>query len=91
MNHTFESSQRYKCRDVCAGVSVCGVHSTTSKVNLAGSRLSATEVCLTFQLQANEVGIPQVFQEDAVGRAGLEIERDVGAGLALEGGKVQVG
>lgn len=46
---------------------------------------------LTFQLQANEVSIPQVFQEDTVGRAGLEIERDVSTGLTLEGGKVQIG
>lgn len=49
------------------------------------------EVHLTFQLQANEVRVPQVFQKDAVGRAGLEIERDVSAGLPLEGGKVQIG
>lgn len=45
----------------------------------------------TFQLQANEVRVAQVFQKDAVGRAGLEIERDVSAGLALEGGKMQIG
>lgn len=46
---------------------------------------------LTFELQANEVSVAQVFQKDAVGRAGLEIERDVSTGLTLEGGKVQVG
>lgn len=46
---------------------------------------------LTFQLQTNEVSVAQVFQKDAVGRAGLEIEGDVGARLALEGSKVQVG
>lgn len=45
---------------------------------------------LTFEFQANEVGVAQVFQEDAVGCAGLEIEGDVGAGLALKGGEVQV-
>lgn len=49
------------------------------------------EARLTFQLQANEVGVAQVFQKDAVRGAGLEIERDVSTGLALEGGKVQVG
>lgn len=49
------------------------------------------EVRLTFQLQANEVGVAQVFQKDAVGSAGLEIERDVSTGLALKRGKVQVG
>lgn len=48
-------------------------------------------MCLTFELQADEVSVAKVFQKDAVGRAGLEIEGDVGAGLALEGGKVQVG
>lgn len=46
---------------------------------------------LTFELQADEVGVAQVLQEDAVGRAGLEVEGDVGAGLPLEGGEVQVG
>lgn len=46
---------------------------------------------LTFELQANEVCVSQVFQEDAVGRTGLEVEGDVGAGLPMEGGKVQVG
>lgn len=46
---------------------------------------------LTFQLQADEVGVAKVLQEDAVGGAGLEVEGDVGAGLALEGGKVEVG
>lgn len=46
---------------------------------------------LTFQLQADEVGVAQVFQEDAVGCAGLEIEGDVSACLTLEGGKVEVG
>lgn len=46
---------------------------------------------LTFELQANEVRVAQIFQKDAVGCAGLEIERDVGAGLTLESGKVQVG
>lgn len=46
---------------------------------------------LTFELQADEVGVAQVFQKDAVGCAGLKIEGDVGAGLTLESGKVQVG
>lgn len=46
---------------------------------------------LTFQFQADEVGVAQVLQEDAVGGAGLEVEGDVGAGLALEGGEVEVG
>lgn len=46
---------------------------------------------LTFQLQADEVGVAKVLQEDAVGGAGLEVEGDVGAGLALEGGEVEVG
>lgn len=46
---------------------------------------------LTFQLQADEVGVAEVLQEDAVGGAGLEVEGDVGAGLALEGGEVEVG
>lgn len=45
---------------------------------------------LTFQLQADEVGIAQVLQEDAVGGGGLKVEGDVGAGLAPEGGEVQV-
>lgn len=46
---------------------------------------------LTFELQANEVSVAQVFQKDAIGRACLEIEGDVSAGLTLKGGKVQVG
>lgn len=46
---------------------------------------------LTFELQSNEVSVAQVFQKDAVGCAGLEIEGDVSAGFTLEGGKVQVG
>ena len=46
---------------------------------------------LTFQLQTDEVRVAQVFQKDAVGSAGFEIEGNVGAGLSLEGGEVQVG
>lgn len=46
---------------------------------------------LTLQLQANKVSVAQVFQKDAVRRAGLEIERDVGGRLALERGKMQIG
>lgn len=46
---------------------------------------------LTFELQPDEVAVAQVLQEDAVGRAGLKVEGDVGAGLGLEGGEVQVG
>lgn len=73
------SSQRQKRK----GAGVC-VYSR--KCTLQGKNCH-----LTFQLQANEVSIPQVFQEDTVGRAGLEIERDVSTGLTLEGGKVQIG
>lgn len=39
----------------------------------------------------DEIGVAQVLQKDAVGGAGLEVEGDVGAGLALEGGEVEVG
>lgn len=46
---------------------------------------------LTFQLQADEVRVAQVLQKDSVGGAGLEVEGDVGAGLTLEGGEVEVG
>lgn len=46
---------------------------------------------LTFELQANEVSVAQVFQKDAVGCTGLEIEGNIGAGLTLEGSKMQVG
>lgn len=46
---------------------------------------------LTFQLQANEVSVAEVFQKDAIGCAGLEIEGDVCARLTLKGGEVQVG
>lgn len=45
---------------------------------------------LTFEFQANEVSVAQVFQEDTVGCAGLEVEGDVSAGLTLKGGEVQV-
>lgn len=55
------------------------------------STIITTASRLTFQLQADEVGVAQVLQKDAVRGAGLEVEGDVGAGLALEGGEVEVG
>lgn len=50
-----------------------------------------TERELTFELQANEVSVAQVFQKYSVRCTGLEIEGDVSAGFTLESGKVQVG
>lgn len=53
--------------------------------------ITIAQMHLTFELQTDEVSVAQVLQKDPVGCAGLEVEGDVGAGLTLEGCKVQVG
>ncbi|MFT7800208.1 hypothetical protein AGIG_G4586 [Arapaima gigas] len=44
---------------------------------------------LTFQFQADEVGVAQVLQKYAVWRRRLEVKGDVSTGLPLESGEVQ--
>lgn len=71
----------------------CGIkrikHADTGIITSNNCLLPKKKV-LTFQLDANEVGVAEVFQEDAVRRRGLEVEADIGAGLGLKCGEMQI-
>lgn len=57
----------------------------------SGAKKSDGKHILTFQLQFDEVSVPQILKKHPIRGRRFEIERDVCAGFPLEGGEVKVG
>lgn len=57
----------------------------------SGAKKSDGKNILTFQLQFDEVSVPQILKKHPIWGRRFEIERDVCTGFPLEGGEVKVG